>query len=106
MTVHDKVGYAKILVLDADNYQKLESYTNNKWKNNSLIQVNSDGSYKYRDDLSDKDEEKDLSQLNKTVYGFKEFVETYDKYGISGYVIYLDGFACELPRKKIARWNS
>ncbi len=98
--VHDKVGYAKILVLDAENYQKLESYTNNKWKSNSLIEITDNGTYKYRDDLFDKDKEKEMSQINKTVYGYKEFVETYDKYDISGYIVYIDGFACELPGRK------
>ena len=97
MTVHDKVGYAKILVLDAQNYQKLESLTDNRWKDASLISIKENGGYTYREDLFDKDEEKEFSQIDKTVYGYKEFVEAYDKYDISGYIIYIDGFSPELP---------
>ena len=100
--VHDKVGYAKILVLDAANYLKLEKYTNNKWKSNSnsLYDVNKARGNRFKEDIKTEEEEDDLSQLNKTVYGYKEFIEQYEKYDISGYVIYIDGFACELPGSK------
>ena len=89
----DKVGYAKILVLDKENYLKLEKSTNSKWKNNSLLTESNN----FRDDLQKKEDIDSWSDIDKTVYGYKEYAELYDKYGISGYVIYIDGFKCSLP---------
>ena len=97
--VYDKVGYAKILVLDTENYLKLESGTNNSWKYDSLI--NEDGSF--RDTLVSQGDTKaskildGWSDIDKTVYAYKEFLELYDYYGIAGYTVYIDGFVCELP---------
>ena len=101
LTVQDNVGYAKILVLDPENYQKLEKYTKNKWNtdSNSLLKIDNTVPT-FREVLKNKDEEKSLSQLNKTIYGYKEFAEEYYKYGVSGYIIYIDGFAPEEPRQK------
>ena len=92
----EQVGYAKILVLDTKYYKYLESKTNNNWRsdNKSLITTtNSEVSFK--DSLKSKDELDGWSQTDKTIYGFKEFVEKYEKYGIAGNVIYIDGFVCE-----------
>ncbi len=95
--VSDKVGYAKILVLDTDSYTKLESNTANKWKElndgNGLLKE----SGTYLEELNNEDELDDMSDLDKTIYGYKEFVEKYESFGISGYVIYIDGFKCNLP---------
>lgn len=89
----DKVGYAKILVLDKENYLKLEKSTNNKWKNESLM--NNKG--KLKDVVNDEDDFSKWSELDKTIYGYKEFLEDYENGGIDGYVVYIDGFKCSLP---------
>ena len=34
--------------------------------------------------------------MDKTVYGYKEFTEDYESFGIAGYVIYIDGFKCQI----------
>ena len=121
--VSDKVGYAKILVLDAENYQKLESATTNNWKTDSLVRIDqttvtlgdtdqvTSNRVSFREALTgenpseDEDYSKvyeDWSMVDKTVYGYKEFAETYEKYGIAGYVVYIDGFKCELPDESLS----
>ena len=117
-TVIDKVGYAKILVLDAEHYQKLEANSANQWKNDSLVKVvetkvvekngenEIDTSTKetviYRD-LEDfnVDTYKEWTVLDKTVYGYKEFAELYNSTGIAGNVVYIDGFVTEKPDEKL-----
>ena len=124
--VADKVGYAKILVLDAENYEKLEANTGNRWKNSgdNLVKINETASsnsnttevenvttkhnsaIKYLERLKteeqmDEDHE-NWSNLDKTVYGYKEFAEIYEKAGISGYIVYIDGFVCEEPDEKLS----
>ena len=117
-TVIDKVGYAKILVLDAEHYQKLESNTSNKWKNDSLVKivetkvVEKNGKnelenttkdtviYKNLEDFT-TDTYKDWSMLNKTVYGYKEFAELYNATGIAGNIVYIDGFVLEKPDENL-----
>lgn len=106
----DLVGYAKILVLDAENYKKLEANSGTKWADNSLVftkeETNDSGDKiiktRYRDDEVANEEEKieDLSEIEKTVYGYKEFAESYQSGGISGYVVYIDGFECYKPDKE------
>lgn len=119
----DKVGYAKILVLDAENYKKLESLTTgHPWTgSNSLLGTNtvlddegntrvrpvfkdSEGSMELdtKDKLADKDGDESNGQdpwkeIEKTIYGYKEFAESYELGGIAGYVVYIDGFKCEFP---------
>lgn len=108
----DLVGYAKILVLDAENYKKLEAHTDTPWKNNSLVytskKTDNDGKevqkVKYKDDASFESKDikadevlEDWTELQKTVYGYKEFAESYEYGGISGYVVYIDGFECYKP---------
>ncbi len=117
--VHDKVGYAKILVLDAENYQKLESTTNNSFQGDSLVklkQINKsvdantrDVSYDtdkakagFAEKLTSEEELEDWNNIDKTIYGYKEFAESYEKYGIAGYVVYIDGFVCELPDEELS----
>ena len=92
--VVDKVGYAKILVLDAESMKKLEYASS--WNDNDLVQVG-DGSVNYPDSLFKEDDLENWNLEQKTVYGFKEFAENYDDLGLSGFVIYMDGFVCELP---------
>ena len=124
--VADKVGYAKILVLDAENYEKLEANTGNRWKNSgdNLVKINETASsnsdttevenvttkhnsaIKYLERLKteeqmDEDHE-NWSNLDKTVYGYKEFAEIYEKAGISGYIVYIDGFVCEEPDENLS----
>ena len=94
----DKVGYAKILILDKEHYQKLESATNNKWKNNSLLEEDGD----FRQALNNAEELEDWSTLNKTVYGYKEFLELYEEYEIAGNLLVIDGFKCELVDEEFA----
>ena len=99
--VIDKVGYAKIMVLDIENYKKLEKRTGSHWANNSLVNENNttntakrlvdEQSLKSKDDLDDGM----WNNLNKTVYGYKEFLEKYEAGGISGNIIYIDGFICQ-----------
>ncbi len=96
----EQVGYAKVMVLDAKNYLKLESGIDNSWKTDSLVVKDSrSNSYTFRDTLMNKDELKDWSAQDKTVYGYKECVEKYEKYGIAGNIIYIDGFKCETVDK-------
>ena len=103
----DLVGYAKILVLDAENYKKLEAKSGTDWAGSSLVytkeETNDSGNKvikaKYKDDERVNEEEKvdELSEIEKTVYGYKEFAESYQAGGISGYVVYIDGFECYKP---------
>lgn len=106
---YDKVGYAVIKVLDAETYKKLETTVDNKWKDDSLVEINERSvnydsreyvdvnkhiSFKERtDELVDED--RDWTPIEETVYGYKEFVEQYEQFGIGGYYIYIDGFKCE-----------
>ncbi len=98
----DKVGYAKILVLDSENYKKLEnemiSHPGCRWGGGTFL--NENGTYRDIDNLEVnqiKDKEKGWSDIDKTLYGYKEFAERYEEAGIAGYVVYIDGFKCELP---------
>lgn len=117
--VHDKVGYAKILVLDAENYQKLESTTKSSFQGDSLVklkQINKSNDVNTRnisydtdkakvgfaEKLTDEEELEDWTNIDKTIYGYKEFAESYEKYGIAGYVVYIDGFVCELPDEEVS----
>ena len=94
----DKPGYAKIMVLDAENYKKLEANTDSQFKGNSLLksEYNTIGiNQKFEEKLESEDELKNWSAIDQTVYGYKEFAELYEKTGIAGNIIYLDGFKCE-----------
>ena len=97
--VADKVGYAKILVLNDEYYQNLEQSTDNQWniayEGKSLLGENG----KYREELLDKEtlESDDWSDMDRTIYGYKEEAEKYKKAGISGYIVFIDGFICEYP---------
>ncbi len=118
----DKVGYAKILVLNSAYYKALESQTDNRWKKAGISLVNITEQQKedkktiksYYSDyngsdliLSEKEQLNDDNldgndsdawpEIDKLVYGYKEFAETYEYAGIGGYVVYIDGFVCEEP---------
>lgn len=103
----DLVGYAKILVLDAESYKKLEAHTGTEWAGNSLVytkeETDDEGNkvikarYKDSDKVDSQEKIEDLSEIEKTVYGYKEFAESYESGGISGYVVYIDGFECYKP---------
>ncbi len=94
----DRLGYAKIMVLDTKTYRMLEAKTNNRWANDTLVEEgkksNSD-SVVFRNDLFEEKDYKDWTRIDKTVYGYKEFLENYEKFGIAGNIIYIDGFKCE-----------
>ena len=97
--VVDKVGYAKIMVLDAENYRKLEQLSGSSWANNSLVNPNNGNGTAKRllDDpaLTSEDDLENWSALDKMVYGYKEFAEKYEIGGIAGNIIYIDGFICQ-----------
>ena len=94
----DKVGYAKILVLDNKTYSLFEKQFNGELSslNGGKSFVNSNGTLDEIDDL-DKEKIKDWSDKEKTLYGYKEFAELYEKGGIAGNIVYIDGFVCEYP---------
>ena len=115
--ISDSVGYAKILVLDQENYQKLEAkllsenklsdafkqdFSNSNFSDETLL--NENGTYrdfKFFSDMEAKNISKrtgeDWNEYDRTLYGYKEFAESYEKGGIAGYIIYIDGFLPELP---------
>ncbi len=121
--VSDRVGYAKILVLNAEYYRYLESNSDNRWKLNekSLITPNNKFIEELVDDkvsaskldayrknmanddftafnkLRSNDDSVKWNDLDQTIYGYKEFAESYELAGIAGYIIYIDGFVCEEP---------
>jgi len=117
--VSDKVGYARIFVIDPKSYEKLESLTGNSWKtlNSNQGLYTQNGRFKdvnmteeEFEELREKTEDSNSNVANKaildeTIYGYKEFAELYEKYGISGYMIYIDGFKCELPDKDFVDSN-
>ena len=94
----DKVGYAKIMILDAENYKKLEAGTSSQFKENSLLKpnYNSEGiNQKFEEKLENEDELDNWSAIDQTIYGYKEFAEIYEKTKIAGNIIYIDGYKCE-----------
>ena len=117
----DKVGYAKILVLDAESYKKLEANTETPWKDESLVSMDTktdengdkvskvkfvestatnailDKEERLKDRNDDGDDGDPWTDIEKTVYGYKEFAERYEMSGLSGYIVYIDGFKCERP---------
>ena len=100
--VSDKVGYAKILVLDKENYSYLEHSSNNRWNEHdgdSTSMAKVQGEFdESRDTLNTSAKWNDL---DKTIYAYKEFAESYEEAGIAGNIIYIDGFVCEEPDEKL-----
>ena len=98
----DKVGYAKILVLDKENYKKLETALMSSTQFNESF-LTSNGNYREIDDLTEETvnegngDYNPWSDIDKTLYGYKEFARIYEEFGIAGNIIYIDGFKCELP---------
>ena len=116
--VSDKVGYAKILVLDKDYYYNLEQSTDNSWNEKTGTKeslLEDDGSF--RDELEDSKDGKILakdllhskdknirwSEEDQTIYAYKEFAETYEKAGIAGHIVLIDGFVCEAPDNSLGK---
>ena len=97
----EKVGYAKILVLDDETYKKLETSLigSTRWRGNTFLPEN--GNYDEKDiqDLN-KEKIKNWTDIERTLYGYKEFAESYQEFGISGNIVYIEGFKCELPDEK------
>lgn len=103
----DKVGYAKILVLDKENYKKIEQKLlgETRWSDSFL---NKNGNYRDINDLTEKqitDKDDPWSDIDKTLYGYKEFAENYEKFGIAGNVIYVEGFKAETTDKEFDMEN-
>ena len=98
----EEVGYAVIKVLDYEDFEVLESKVTNKWSNTNGSQgLLDDHNIFYKDlILNDEDYEKlteDDDITDETIYGFKEFLQTYEEGKINGYTICIEGFKCELP---------
>ena len=110
--VSDSVGYAKILVLNKEYYYNLEQSTDNRWKQNGKSLLKDNGTFAEElidddnstadDKLNSKDESIKWSDIDQTIYGYKEFTERYEKAGIAGYVIFIDGFIAEKPDKDLS----
>lgn len=93
--VYDKVGYAKILVLDDIFYKRLEEAL-------GASALKDETSYQLQNGYIEKnslttEQLKSWTENQITLYGYKEFVEKYDAFDLGGYIIYIDGFKCELP---------
>ena len=115
----DKVGYAKILLLDKDIYAKFEKefeneiqslpeLNGNTYGNSSLLTENGtfieelssvDQMKPNAKTASDPDNYRGWSDKQKLLYAYKEFAENYEKAGIGGYIVYIDGFVCEYPEE-------
>ena len=116
--VIDKVGYAKILVLDAENYEKLQAKVTSRWQSSSKIVVKESKNEGTTNVTSERNtesvtyldvegfntdmiEDDNWTERDITVYGYKEFAESYEYAGIAGNVIYIDGFIAETPDESI-----
>ena len=100
----DNVGYARILVLNKEIFEILDSTNQYKhrWRDDNDGQGLLSENGQFYDMVTTEEELKYLTDhdddfKDETIYGFKEFTEMYEKYGIAGYYIYIDGFKCELP---------
>ncbi len=103
----EKVGYAKILVLDKENYKKLEEGIINQTRWNSSL-LSSGGTYTEIENLTDEkvnDKDDPWTDMDRTLYGYKEFAENYEEFGIAGNTIYIEGFSCELPDEEFDNTN-
>ncbi len=114
--VVDKVGYAKILVLDEEHINKLLGVYDDEGnlQTGGLITANpNDIITKEVLDKADRKNVGDSEEINinsltdealqecttaeAAMAGYRLFYEDYHNYGIDGYVLYIDGFKCELP---------
>ena len=95
--VYDKVGYAKILVIDDENYLNLENAIGTSEFGGSLY--NTDTHQYVKNYIKNEEMAEALSDNAKTLYSFKEFAELYDAFDLDGHIIYLDGFKTELPNQ-------
>lgn len=101
--LYEKVGYAKILVLNKEIFEMLDSTVNHRWRNDNDSQGLLSKNGQFYEMVTTEEELEELTDdqtgdfLSETVYGYKEFTETYERYGIAGYYLYIDGFKCELP---------
>ena len=94
----DHVGYAKIKVLDDETYKKIEAELKGKtrWSGDKSFLTNT-GNYRDIENLTEDEVDKEWSDIDKTLYGYKEFAEDYKDAGIDGNIIIINGFSCELP---------
>ena len=89
----DKVGYASILVLNEEISDQLVTCNKHEGeKGQGIVTVS---------EPQDTDALDKLSDEQKAIYGYSLFNEDYENAGIGGYIIYIDGFKCELPGEGI-----
>ena len=91
----ESVGYAKILVLNeeiADQLVTCDTHGKDTGTKNGIagkIDVSTPANTK---------ELKTWSDDKLALYGYKLFKDDYEDGGIAGYIVYIDGFKCELPK--------
>ena len=90
--VYDKVGYAKILVLNDDLFKELETALGTPFGDSLQLEHG----YKDFNDLT-QETVREWTEAQIDVYGYKEFIEIYDSFDLESHIIYIDGFECELP---------
>ena len=90
--VYDKVGYAKILVLNDDLFKELETALGTPFGDSLQLE----NGYKDYNDLT-QETVREWTEEQIDVYGYKEFIEIYDSFDLESHIIYIDGFECELP---------
>ena len=112
----DKVGYAKILVLDEDTYANLEKQfinevillkdlDNTSYGRISLLDEdptflkNEEQMKKKSKEAKNPDSYEGWNDKQKLIYGYKKFLEDYVSSGIAGNIVYIDGFVCEYPEE-------
>ncbi len=101
----DNVGYARIMVLNKEVFEILDSSIDHRWRSSNDQQGLLSENGQFYDMVTTEDELDELTDdesdfLDETVYGYKEFAEMYEKFKIAGHYIYIDGFKCELPDPK------
>lgn len=94
----DEVGYAKILVLNEEISDQLVTCTDEKHKKEVEKDGNTISAGKVTVEApQNTDKLNELSDMEKALYGYSIFAEDYENGKIAGYVVYIDGFKCELP---------
>ena len=94
----ESVGYAKILVLNeeiADQLVNCDTHSKDTDTKNGIEgQINISQKPQKVEDM------KNWTDEERALYGYKLFKDDYEDGGIAGYVIYIDGFKCELPKEE------
>ncbi len=93
----DKVGYAKILVLTEEVADQLVTCSTHSKDSDSKKGVSG---IITKSEPEDTKELKGWNEDEKAIYGYKYFKDDYVDGGIAGYLVYIDGFKCELPNEE------